>query len=90
LRLDRALHAVSAEDGRLARTAGATLKPLIPTSLRHGLRRAVRRRLLYGAPKPPDEELMLELRRRFLPEVLALQEHLARDLTRLWGYDRLT
>jgi hypothetical protein len=32
---------------------------------------------------------MVELRRRFKPEVLALSEYLERDLVALWGYDRL-
>ena len=31
---------------------------------------------------------MLELRRRFKGEVVALSEYLGRDLVRLWGYDR--
>jgi hypothetical protein len=30
---------------------------------------------------------MLELRRRFKDEVLALSEYLDRDLVRFWGYD---
>jgi hypothetical protein len=32
---------------------------------------------------------MLELRRRFKPEVTALSEYLGRDLVALWGYDHL-
>ena len=32
---------------------------------------------------------MLELRRRFTPEVVALSEYLDRDLVSLWGYDHL-
>ena len=32
---------------------------------------------------------MLELRRRFKPEVVALSEYLGRDLVTLWGYDDL-
>jgi hypothetical protein len=47
------------------------------------------RRLIYSAPTPPDEQLMLELRRRFKPEVLALSEYLGRDLITLWGYDSI-
>ena len=30
---------------------------------------------------------MLELRRRFKPEVEATSEYLGRDLVALWGYD---
>ncbi len=43
--------------------------------------------LVYTQPAPPDERLMLELRRRFKPEVEALSDYLGRDLVSLWGYD---
>lgn len=45
------------------------------------------RQIRYVDPPPPDEELMLELRRRFKPEVEAVSDYLGRDLVRLWGYD---
>ena len=32
---------------------------------------------------------MLELRRRFKPEVVALSEYLGRDLVSLWGYEQI-
>jgi hypothetical protein len=48
------------------------------------------RRLVYAAPGPADEQLMLELRRRFKPEVVALSNLLGRDLVTLWGYDRIS
>jgi hypothetical protein len=32
---------------------------------------------------------MLELRRRFKGEVLALSEYLGRDLVALWGYENV-
>ena len=32
---------------------------------------------------------MLQLRRRFKPEVVALGEFLERDVVRLWGYDSI-
>ena len=89
LRLDRALRSLSAGQDPVARAAGAALKPLIPAQVRHRARRAVRRGLLYGKPKPPDARLMEELQRRFKPEVVALSEYLDRDLVSLWGYDRL-
>ena len=38
---------------------------------------------------PADAQLVHELRLRFAGEVLALSEHLERDLTALWGYERL-
>ena len=43
--------------------------------------------MVFGAPPPPDAQLMLEPRRRFAPEVVALSEYLGRDLVGLWGYD---
>jgi hypothetical protein len=43
--------------------------------------------LVYTQPSAPDERLMLELRRRFKPEVEALSDYLGRDLVTLWGYD---
>jgi hypothetical protein len=45
--------------------------------------------LVYTLPPPPDERLMLELRRRFKPEVQALSDYLDRDLVSLWGYDSI-
>jgi hypothetical protein len=45
------------------------------------------RRAVWGKPPPPDTEFMQELRVRFKPEVVALSEHLGRDLVTLWGYD---
>ncbi len=70
---------------RPARVANA----LTPKPLRSTRVRAVWRRVVYRAPRPPDEQFMLELRRRFKPEVVALSDYLGRDLVKLWGYDRL-
>jgi hypothetical protein len=69
------------------RSAGRALAPL-------GLNRqtlvGARDRLMMDRQPPePDESFMLELRRRFEPEVVALSEYLDRDLVGLWGYDRL-
>ena len=44
---------------------------------------------MYGDPGTPDDEFMMELRRRFKPEVVAASEYLQRDLVALWGYDQL-
>jgi hypothetical protein len=49
----------------------------------------LRRRVDYGVVRSPDERLALELRRRFKGEVVALSEHLDRDLVAEWGYDEL-
>jgi hypothetical protein len=69
--------------GPALRTAGW----LIPAPNRNRTLRRVWAKALYGPPPPPDEALMLELRRRFRPEAEALGEHLGRDLVALWGYD---
>jgi hypothetical protein len=74
-------------EGRLGRAAKAAIKALMPRRLRRTAHKTVRRRLLFGQPRDPDEQLMLELRRRFQPEVVALSEYLDRDLVTLWGYD---
>jgi Sulfotransferase family len=70
---------------RVSQTANA----LTPRPLR-GTVRENWRRVAYDDSPPLDEELMLELRRRFKPEVEALSDYLGRDLVTLWGYDRLT
>ena len=51
--------------------------------------RAAKDRFLYAEPQPPDESLMTELRVRYKPEVVALSEHLGRNLVGEWGYDEL-
>jgi Sulfotransferase domain len=69
--------------GPLARAAGAlTRAPARSDALRAFWRRAV-----YRDPRPPDAAFMLELRRRFKPEVVALSDYLSRDLVSEWGYD---
>jgi Sulfotransferase domain len=51
--------------------------------------RVLWRHVVYTDAAPPDEQLMLELRRRSKDEVHALSEYLGRDLVTLWGYDGL-
>jgi Sulfotransferase family len=62
---------------------------LVPKGLRSERFQAAWNRLVYSDPDRVDEQLMLELRRRFEPEVVALSEYLGRDLVTLWGYDRI-
>ncbi len=87
--LDELVHAVSVGRGPLSRTAKAALKALAPRPLRREALAVVRRHVVLGRPQPPQESFMLELRRRFAGEVVALSEYLNRDLVTLWGYDRL-
>ena len=77
---------------RKARDGGRVLKALEAITPRRpsgAWYQAIRHRLVYAEPHPPDERLMVELRRRFKPEVIALSDYLDRDLVALWGYDRL-
>jgi Sulfotransferase family len=89
LRLNNAVGALAAGRGPVAGAANGAIKSLIPRSLRRWALRATHRSVVYGKPEPPDERVMLELRRRFQPEVAALSEYLGRDLLTLWGYDGL-
>lgn len=89
LRLDRLVLSLYAERGPVARALKRTIKALTPSRWHGEGFYAVRRRLVYGAPRSPDETFMRELRSRFKPEVVALSEYLNRDLVTLWGYDRL-
>jgi hypothetical protein len=75
--------------GAISSAVKAGIKAVTPQQLRRGALHTLRRRVLYDKPRLPDEELMLELRRRFKGEVVALSEYLGRDLVSLWGYDRV-
>ncbi|HWX44906.1 MAG TPA: sulfotransferase [Solirubrobacteraceae bacterium] len=84
--LDELVHAVSVGRGPASRAAKAAVKALTPSGLRRGALRATQRRIVHASPRAPDDGLMLELRRRFKSEVVALSEYLDRDLVSLWGY----
>jgi hypothetical protein len=71
----------------VARGLKKTVTTLSSEQLRRDVLYPLRRRAVYGPPRPPDERFMLELRRRFKGEVVALSEYLDRDLVTLWGYD---
>jgi len=88
-RLNELVHGLSVGHGPVSRTAKAGVKALTPRRLRRGALQATQRHLVFSTPEPPDEELMLELRRRFEGEVVALGEYLDRDLLGLWGYDSI-
>ena len=87
--LDDVLLAVSAGHGPLSQAGRRMLKLIAPRRLRRGAFTLIRRRVVFADAPPPDERLMIELRRRFKPEVEAVSEYLGRDLVTLWGYDRL-
>jgi Sulfotransferase family len=88
-RLHGMLRSVSMGRGGGSRVAKGAIKALTPRSLRRKALDTTRRKVVFASPEPPDEELMLELRRRFKPEVQALSEYMERDLVTLWGYDHL-
>ena len=67
----------------ITRGVKAGVKAVTSRRVRHGALRVARRRLLYAEPRPPDDDVLLELRRRFKGEVVALSEYLGRDLVSL-------
>jgi hypothetical protein len=88
--LDRALTSVLAGRGPVSDAVKRGVKVLMPSRrLRGYALRMTRSYVVYGKPPPPDESVMLELRHRFKPEVVALSEYLDRDLVSLWGYDHI-
>jgi hypothetical protein len=89
-RLNELIHAVTVGRGPVSVAVKGAVKAITPQRARRRAVRAAKQRVLYAEPGPPDERLMLELRRRFAPEVAALSEHLGRDLVSLWGYDDLS
>jgi len=88
--LNELVHAVGVGRGPISHALKETIKAVTPSGARRTALYSLQRRLVFGEPRPPDETLMLELRRRFKPEVLALSEYLGRDLVKLWGYDALS
>lgn len=86
-RLDDWVRALRTGRGPVTHGVNAAVKAVTPRRMRRDAVRAFQRNVIYGKAPPPDENLMLELRRRFKPEVVALGEYLDRDLVSLWGYD---
>ena len=86
-RLHRLVHSVASGRSPVARAVQASARALTPRALSRDSAVAIRNRIFFTNPAPPDEGLMLELRRRFKGEVVALSEYLGRDLVSLWNYD---
>jgi hypothetical protein len=89
-RLHSIVHAVAAGEGPVPRAMQTVARRIAPPQLSRQSALAIRNRLLFSRPRSPDEQLMLELRRRFKGEVESLSEYLGRDLVKLWGYDSLS
>jgi hypothetical protein len=88
-KLHEIVRAVNIGSGPVSRGVKLGLTSVTTRGLRRELLRLTRRRVVYGKPQGEDEGVMLELRRRYKDEVVALSEYLDRDLVGLWGYDRL-
>jgi hypothetical protein len=87
--LHEAVHAVSVGHGPVSHAVKGAVKSVTSHRLRRRALDLTQKRLVFTRPEEPDHELMQELRRRYRPEVVALGEYLGRDLSGLWGYDRL-
>ena len=88
--LDEFRRSLRAGNGRGLRALREVGKGLTSNRVREALYYPLMRRTVYTKPPPLDTEFMLELRRRFKGEVLALSEYLDRDLVKLWGYDSIS
>jgi hypothetical protein len=86
-RLHQLVHVLSVGHGPVSHAVRTAVKAVTPAQLRRSALRATQRGVVYVEPREPDERFMLELRRRFKGEVVALSEYLDRDLVSLWGYD---
>jgi hypothetical protein len=86
VRFDRTTRALQVGRSPAWRALRATVKALTPLRFRRDVLYPIRRRAVYGKPRQADEDFMIELRRRFKGEVVALSEYLGRDLVALWGY----
>jgi hypothetical protein len=85
-RLNRMLYDVTMGRGSGAAAVKKGVKAVVPRRARRHALETVQRRLVFGNPAPADQALMVDLRRRFKPEVEAVSEYLGRDLVGLWGY----
>jgi hypothetical protein len=87
--LDGFTRSLRAGRGPVLRALRDTGKALTSQRMRKALYYPALRRATISKPPAPDEQFMLELRRRFRPEVEALSRYLDRDLVTLWGYDEI-
>jgi hypothetical protein len=88
-RLLELVHTIANGGGPVSRAVRSSATTLAPRGMTRQSAMAIRNRLLFSSPEPLDEQLVNDVRRRFLPEVEAVSEYLGRDLVSLWGYDEL-
>lgn len=86
-RAKRIVDRLSDGGGAGASLARALVKAVTPRRVRQRVAQTLEGRVVRVPPA--DERLMLELRRRFKDEVVALAQYLDRDLVRLWRYDEI-
>jgi Sulfotransferase domain len=87
--IDELLNAVSVGRGPVSRSVKAAVKMVTPGRARMRAIEVTQRHVINGKPPTPDEDVLVELRRRAKGEVEALSEYLERDFVGLWGYDRV-
>ena len=87
--LDELVNAISVGRGPASRAVKALLKLLTPRRVRERALHATLEKVVLGDVGSPEEDVMLEIRRRFRHEVVALSEYMDRDLMAEWGYDGL-
>jgi hypothetical protein len=88
-RVNDTLQSLMMGRGPVSGAIKAGVKAVTPRAARLRAFEAFRERFVYAEPAPVDDGVTGELRRRFAPEVFALDQHLERDLVGLWGYDDL-
>ncbi len=81
--------ALSVGRSPVSRTANRLVKAVTSERMRREALQTFKRMAVDTEPRPPDEDFLSELRRRFKHEVVATSEYLQRDLVRLWGYDNI-
>src|SRR5438270_8868768 len=89
VRVGHLTHILKHGRGPVSGAINAAVKRVMSKDARKAFLWPLQRRLFYSPPKPADDEFMLELRKRFKPEVEALSDYLGRDLVAQWGYDSL-
>jgi hypothetical protein len=87
--LDEFVNAISVGRGPATRAVKGVVKALTPRQLRERALKATLAKVVLGDVGAPEESVMIEIRRRFKGEVVALSEYMDRDLVALWGYDQL-
>lgn len=86
-RVGQVMEAVSQGRGQGLAMLKTAVEAVTTQPFRRAAQKAVRDHIVYARPRNPDHKLILELRHRYKPEVVALSEDLGRDLITLWGYD---